>query len=306
MRLDNRERQLLLCTLIAAPGPLVARRATAQEHHSTAPLAIVMPSVVTIPMLNGGRPGAPLPVVEATINGRGPYRFGIETGANFVAISGQLADSLHLTAISRSVINLFHVDSINVGGASFKDFTISALPRPAQGVDGLLGLPFYRNLLLSIDYSGQTIQFTKDSLPAADGQTVLPLSRAADFWSVPLTITGHPFQAILDTRSAGAISLSPETAVTLAWRGELMVIGRAGGAGIPTTEVKGGTLAGDVILGKHRLVDVFVIVHGLPPGFPQEPRLGAMALRNFTLSLDQAHQRVRLTRADTSAISLAQ
>src|SRR5690348_778821 len=38
-----------------------------------------------------------LPIVEARVNGQGPFRFGIETGANFVIVSPDLVSRLSLT-----------------------------------------------------------------------------------------------------------------------------------------------------------------------------------------------------------------
>jgi hypothetical protein len=47
----------------------------------------------------------------------------------------------------------YRVDSITVGAASFEDLPVSGTPRAASGVDGFLGLPLYRNVLVTIDYA---------------------------------------------------------------------------------------------------------------------------------------------------------
>ena len=69
--------------LIAAP--LVA--ATAQggdEPNATPPRSVSFTGTVDVPLLDPGT-RASLPVIAVMINGRGPYRFGVETGAGFVA-----------------------------------------------------------------------------------------------------------------------------------------------------------------------------------------------------------------------------
>ena len=141
---------------------------------------------------------ANLPILEARVNGQGPFRFGIETGAGFVVISPELAAKLALKRTGGPDDSPeYHVDRLDIGAAAFHDFPVSALRVAQPGIDGVLGLPLYRDLLLTIDYPNSRARFERGSLPAADGQTVLALSHIGPFWGLPIVVAGAPQAAVL-------------------------------------------------------------------------------------------------------------
>jgi hypothetical protein len=285
----------LLAIVVLMPGARLQSQSRAQPD-SNPPKILRLTAPVEVPMLNVGTEQSPLPGVEVMVNGRGPFRFGIETGARFLIITADAAERAGLGTESPGATPELHVDSITVVAMLLGDIHVSVLSRAPRGVDGLLGLPAFENLLLTIDYPHTRIRFERDSLPAADGATILPLQRVSDFWGLPVSYAGHPMTTVLDTRSTGAFSLDPKVIPILPWTAEPVVVGRAGGAGNPTTEIKAGTLNGNVALGQYRITNPFLTLHQLPPDFPSEPRIGAVALKNFVLTLDQRHARVRLTR----------
>lgn len=284
--------------LAAACFPLAAGRAqgTPATPDSSPPRIVRLASPVDVPMLNVGTEQAPLPGVEVMVNGRGPFRFGIETGARFLIITADAAQRAGLGSVSSGATPELHADSITIGQAMLGDVHLTVLPRAPRGVDGLLGLPAFQNLLLTIDYPRARVRLEQGSLPQADGQTILPLSRAAEFWALPVSYAGHVLATILDTRSTGAFSLDPRDGAALPWKEPPVIIGRAGGAGIPTTEVKGGALGGEAVVGRYHITEPNLTLHQLPPDYPSEPRIGAVVLKNFTLTPDQVHGRLRLLR----------
>jgi hypothetical protein len=293
-----------ICVLLAAPA---SAQQAPQIHmpDSTPPRTVRLTSAVEAPLVASGIPGAQLPVVEVRINGRGPYRFGIETGAGFVAMRRSLADSLGLTRSGGpDEYPEYHVDSLSIGAAVFGDFIISGMPRGPTGADGILGLSLFKNVLLTIDYPRSVASFVADTLPAADGKNILALTRVGPFWGVPLVVAGRATPAVLDTRSTGAIGVTPEFAAQLPFDGALTVIGRASGAAIAEREVRAGRLAGDVTVGRYTVPRPMLSVRSLPPGFPEEPLVGSVLLRNFAITLDQRHGRLRLAREGPATIEL--
>ncbi len=106
---------------------------------------------------------------------------------------------------------------------------------------------------------------------------------------MPVNFGGATLTAIIDTRSSGGIGFTPESAQQVEFAGELQVIGSARGAAIPETAVRGGTLAHDVKIGRHTVRAPFATVRALPPGFPTEPILGTVLLRNFVMTFDFAN-----------------
>ena len=287
--------RLGLVLALVAPIARLRGQDVAAKPDSSPPKVVRMTAPVELPMLNAGTEAAPLPAVEVMVNGKGPFRFGIETGARFLIITTAAAQRAGLAVPATGPAEL-HADSITIGPAMLGDVHLVVLPRAPRGVDGLLGLPAFQNLLLTLDYPRAIVRLSRDSLPAANGQTILPLTRAGDFWALPVAYAGHPIQTILDTRSTGAFALDPKVKSVLPWTSEPKPIGLAGGAGIPTTQIEAGTLGGDAVVGGYHIRSPEIILHQLPANYPSDPRLGAKVLKQFTVSLDQAHARIRLTR----------
>ncbi len=268
------------------------------------PKSVTLSAPVTVPLLPSRVGRAPLPVVEVTINGQGPFRFGVETGANFIAASPAVVAQLGLKRAGGSDdYPEYRADSVRIGGAVFRDMPISGEGR-ATGVDGLLGLPFWAGVLLTIDYPANQLTISRDTLAVPDGRNIVGLTRTADFWSLPLLVAGQPTQAILDTRSTGSIGFTPDAAAPLSFLALPIVIGRARGAAIAETEVKGGQLAGSIMVGRYVIPQPFVEIRALPPGFPQVPLIGARVLSNFVVSLDQRTARLRLVHAAGDTVAL--
>ena len=291
--------------ILLIAGRSIRAQEGASQPDSSPPTRIVMPRPVDVPLITSGVPGANLPVIEVMLNGHGPYRFGIETGAGFVAMKKAIADSLHLQRSGGpDEFPEYRADSVNVGSASFQGVTIVGMPRAATGVDGILGLPFYHEVLLTIDYPNHRARFEKASLPAANGRDILALTRVGPFWAVPLKLEGKTFQSVIDTRSTGTLSSPQSIADQLTFVHEPVVVGRAGGAAIPDREVKAGQLKGDAQLGRFTFPSPMLTIHSLPPGFPETPLIGSSVLENFAVSLDQRHARLRLSRNGSSVIEL--
>ena len=276
-----------------------------QEPDATPPRRVVMPTSVDVPLLDPGIPGASLPVISVMINGRGPYRFGVETGAGFVAFSRELVTALGLKQAGGSdELPEYNVDSVTFGGASFQGVRAASIPRNARGVDGLLGLPFFQNVTFTVDYPANRLRVVRDTLPTANGKDILPLSRVGPFWGLPIELAGRQFTAVLDTRSTAALSMTPKAAEPLPFDGELRVVGRSGGAGLPGADVREGQLKGSARIGSYTFPNPVLSVREMPPGFPEGPLVGSRVLRNFVLTLDQRKARLRLARTGSATIEL--
>ena len=300
----------ILAMLAVAASEAAAQQPVLYQPDSSPPRRIAMAAAgVEVPLVDPGIPNTTLPVVEIMVNGRGPFRFGVETGAGFVAVSRafvEAAGPLPRTGGPDEVPE-YRVDSITLGGATFHDVRVSAMPRGATGVDGVLGLPFFRDVLLTIDYPARRLRLTRDTLPAANGRDVLQLSRAGPFWAVPIDLAGHAYAGVIDTRSTGTLGVTPEVGAALPFDGALEVVGRARGAGIPETEVKAGRLAGDVRIGAYTFPRPMLSVRPLPPLFvgpAAGPLVGDAVLQHFVVSLDQRRGRLRLAREGSPVIQL--
>lgn len=107
-------------------------------------------------------------VVPVTLNGAGPFRFVLDTGATITCVDQALADSLGLPEQEgvqgfgagvggQGRVRILRIDSIAVGAATATDLPACALDLGGLGrvdldVDGLLGLNFLQSFLVTLDF----------------------------------------------------------------------------------------------------------------------------------------------------------
>ena len=243
-------------------------------------------------------------IVLATLDGRGPYRLAVETGSPNVQLSPRLVRELALPGAGvAGRDSLFRLDSLRIGDVIVKGLAAGrdeALER--IGVDGVLGLDAYADLLLTVDYPAGRLVLSRDSLPMPDGADVLPAIRVGPFIGIPVDAGGTREIGVVDTQGGILFQAVPEEAGRLAFSGTPQVVGRAIVGGGAPVEVKEARLAGDLKLGRHVFHQPRIAVHPLPPDIPSRMTIGTRALRHFRLTIDQRSMRVRLTRPDTGAI----
>jgi len=266
------------------------------------------------------------PYVQVLINGKGPFRFIIDTGTGAEAlVTPELADQLALPAAGqvrltdpsrqgqqRTQLVLIH--SLTVAGVEFT--AIKAMRHTLAGQDavsqsgpsqdgfgsigscqGLLGFTLFRDYLLTLDYPNRRLTLAAGSLqpdPKPDQQSSIVAFHMPD--GVPiarLDIGGLIVDALLDTGGDG-LSLPEKVASQL--RFAIDPTPFANGQSLSTRfQVRAGKLGADVRLGRYTFLKPFVEIN---PAFPLA-NFGACALRKFSLTFDQKNLLVRLDAART-------
>lgn len=272
-----------------APQPQMVRRPM------PAPPVRIEGSCATVPF----RLSRASPVVEVTINGRGPYRFMIETGAQgHGRITAALAQELGLPQTgevrtpapggSVAMRPVWRVNSLRVGRMTLGDLQLVAAPNipgaPAD-IDGMLGIDLFRELTLAVDFGNNLASIRRAPL---DGGISADFS--SGFAVVPVEIGGRTFQVTLDTgNSAGALFLPEADARGLPLAGEPVERGRAR------------TSFGELAIMEAPL-SVPVTVGGVPlpvrtVGWPPArgaPNLGPRGLTGMVLALDRRSSRASI------------
>jgi hypothetical protein len=245
-------------------------------------------------------------IVSVTLNGKGPYRLAVETGSPEVLVSTKVIADLGLTAGGMGdEDSTYVVDSLRIGSALIRSLAVgrsSAFER--LGVDGVLGLEAYRDLLLIVDYPNQRLSLMAATLPVPDGREILKATHVGPFIGIPIALGDVKEIGVIDTQGGVGFAAIEEVGSRLTFQSPLRVVGRAvvgGGAPVP---VKQGVLAGSAMLGRHRISQPPVAVHALPPDIPSHVTIGLRVLRNFVVAIDQRTMAVRLTRPDSSEIRL--
>ena len=114
------------------------------------------------------------PYVSVMVNGRGPFRFLIDTGTGGQAlVSPELADELALPVVGHARLmdpsglgeqrsDILRVHSLKIAGVEFAD--IKAIRHRLYGEEencqGVLGFTLFKDYLLTLDYPGRRLVLT--------------------------------------------------------------------------------------------------------------------------------------------------
>ncbi len=187
-------------------------------------------------------------VANVTINGAGPFRFVVDTGATHSAVSKPLADKLNLAnqqagapsvllsgVTGSAQVAIVRVESLEVGKLSLGPLDMPVIEAVLADADGVLGADAMQDSRLTIDFKNDRILIEKSSFQAAPRY----------FYTVPVRfgfgrllladakIGKVRVKAIIDTgaeRTLGNISLR-----------NALRIGRDSARGLFSTDVEGVT-----------------------------------------------------------------
>jgi hypothetical protein len=248
-------------------------------------------------------------LVDALIDGHGPYALVVDTGATLSGLATQICESLQLPPTGRTLnvldagttvkqMSLHRVGHLDLGGLEVRDLDVLSLDLgllPGRPTQGILGCDALEQRLLTIDWRTSTCRLERGSLPGPDGDTVLAIRR--DPTNLPLltlTIGDERVEFILDSGSGSGFTLSPEDAGRLAFRaGPTPGMLRASVGSVSRTQV--GRLEHDIAIGPVLFVQPIVAI------LSGESRLGAMVLNQLHFTLDLSRERVRIGREPITA-----
>ena len=147
-----------------------------------------------------------------TINGKGPFRLALDTGASRSGISANVADILGLSPdTSRSVllrgamgsiaVPTVEVDSFEVGEVIETPVTLPILPTALGGAEGVLGMEGFIDKRVFIDFGHDVITIAHSHLERAPRDfTSIPVERSAsNLLLVRALVAGIRVQAFIDT-----------------------------------------------------------------------------------------------------------
>lgn len=289
---------LRLCLIVALAISCSWHAREARSAGSSPELPLEMPMKI-----EGG-----MPTVEVMVNGKGPFVFGFDTGAQGGArIDSSLMEKLALkpsghvrvtdgSGRSPQMAERVKLESIEIAGLRFTDVTAGSRnyrksPRPLN-IDGILGLSVFSEYLVTLDYPAKLLRLEKGELPKADGADILDYKSKGGIPLLEMSVGSTKIDAHLDSGNMiGAFVLPTAFAEKLTRASEPVVVGRARSAS-GEMEIKQVQVKDVVRLGRHEFPEPTVTF----PALSDIGNVGAKTLSQFVVTFDQRNERVRLKR----------
>lgn len=249
--------------------------------------------------------------VEVRVNGRGPYRFLVDSGADSSVVGVRIARDLQLPLGTPAILNATTgtarvdrvlVDELTLGLSTIRNLEVPALQEGDLGGEGLVGIDVLVQQRLMMDFEKRVIKIEDARRPAVrlDGEIVVTARRRrGQLILTQVTAARLPVEAVVDTGSEISIG-------NLALRNKLIKGNRDKFTTIAATGVTGVTVnlqlarVGELKLGSVTLHDIPIAFADVPPfrifGLEKEPALllGTDLLETFRrVSLDFKARKVR-------------
>ncbi len=175
---------------------LAAQAGAARERKPLDPAAKMpplQPAVIDDTLVIGGEEIAARKLrsrmtVEVGVNGTGPYRFLVDSGADTSVIGGRLATALALPTGRSALLNSMTdssqvervlVGSLQLGSSAFRDLELPRLAEHNIGAIGMIGLDALANQRLMLDFEKRKISVDDATSPSPrmDGEIVVVARR---------------------------------------------------------------------------------------------------------------------------------
>lgn len=260
--------------------------------------------------------------VAVQVNGKGPYLFIVDSGADTSVVGLRIARELQLPLgtpailngmTARNIVDRVKVDQLTVGTNTIGNVELPALREVDMGGDGIIGIDALVQQRLMMDFEKRLIKVEDARIPVRyePGDIVVTARRQrGQLILTHVLAAGLPLDAVIDTGSEITIG-------NLALRDQLIRGNRDKFVTIPIIGVTGETLKlqfariAELQLGPVTLRDVPMAFADVPPfamfGLSKEPALllGTDLLDTFRrISLDFKARKVRfqLRRCEDSVI----
>jgi hypothetical protein len=263
--------------------------------------------------------------VEVQVNGRGPYRFLVDSGADTSVVGLRIARDLQLPLgtpailngmTARNIVDRVKVDQLTLGPSTIRNLQLPALNEGHLGGEGLIGIDALTHQRLLMDFEKLTVQVEDARVPVKPlpGEIVVTAQRRrGQLILTEIRAAGLLLDAVIDTGTEITIG-------NLALRDRLIRKNRGSFVTIPVTGVTGVTVKmqfakiAELQLGPVILRDVPMAFADVPPfklfGIAHEPALllGTDILETFRrVSLDFRARKVRfqLRRCTTEGVVIS-
>ena len=294
---------LALTTLLATQASSVAQQNPTRDPYETLTVGD-LPAELPLALA-----GTQILVDGVFVNGKGPYRFLLDTGGQGAGrVDRSLVEALGLEKVGEiqagdgsgrqgPIMPVHHLESLTLGPLRFEGVRVlsrdyNRFGADARGhIDGVLGFGLFQELLLTLDYPGRRMLLERGALPEPDGREVLAFETGRGAPAVEVRLADRTHVAVVDTGNMGGVTISEAVAGELPLSGEPVEVGQARTVSGPFA-IQSAPLDGSLRIGAHAVEEPELTIAGPMPGV----NLGGGALRDFALTFDQTNRRMRIVR----------
>ena len=158
--------------------------------------------------------------VDVHVNGRGPYRFVVDSGADTSVVGQRIARDLQLPlgtpvilngVTARNVVDSVKVAELVIGTSRIPDLELPALRESDVGSDGLIGIDALSQQRLMLDFEAHKVRVEDARIPVRvhPGDIVVSAKRIQGQLILTHVRAGNvPLEAVIDTGSEVTIGNS--------------------------------------------------------------------------------------------------
>lgn len=263
--------------------------------------------------------------VDVMVNGRGPYKFLVDSGADTSVVGLRIARDLQLpigrpvilnSMTARHMVDRVLVDELTLGQSTIRSLELPALKEQDLGGHGMIGIDALVHQRLMMDFEQQLIKVEDARTPAIvlDGEIVVRARRQRGQLILTEVVTAKlPVEAVIDTGSEVTIgNLKLRDKLIRGNKDKFMSVSTTGVTGV-TVEMQMARID-EIKLGSVTLRDVVIAFADVPPfkvfGLNDEPALllGTDLLETFRrVSLDFRARKVRfqLRKCGSTTVSVS-
>jgi len=263
--------------------------------------------------------------VEVHVNGSGPYKFVVDSGADTSVVGLRIARGLALplgnpavvnSMTARHIVDRVQVAELSVGSSKFRNLQLPALKEIDVGGDGLIGIDALVQQRLLMDFEKKLIKVEDGRIPfkPLPGEIVVTAKRKrGQLILTQVRAAGLPLEAVIDTGSEVTIgNIKLRDKLIRGNRDKFWTVEATGVTGV-TMEMQMAVI-GELQLGPVTLRNVPMAFADVPPfdlfGLSGGPALllGTDMLENFRrVSLDFRNRKIRfqLKKCGTTGIILS-
>ncbi|MBA3678300.1 MAG: aspartyl protease family protein [Sphingosinicella sp.] len=151
--------------------------------------------------------------VEVLVNGRGPFRFLVDSGADSSVVGLRIARDLQLPAGTPAILNSMTgsarvdrvlVDELSLGPSTIRNLELPALLERDLGGEGIIGIDALGEQRLMMDFEKRVIKVEDARRPAKmiGGEIVVTARRRrGQLILTQVSAAGLPVEAVIDTGS---------------------------------------------------------------------------------------------------------